>query len=44
LKEIRDAIQEKCEELQFENSNLKALVEGAGDLADEPSTLSKSIT
>merc|ERR1712128_301212 len=35
LREIRDAIQAKCEELQTENSNLKGLVEAAGDIKDE---------
>merc|ERR1719378_1948275 len=35
LREVRDAIQAKCEELQTENSNLKGLVEAAGDINDE---------
>merc|ERR1719378_1995952 len=35
LREIRDAIQAKCEELQTENSNLKGLVEAASDIKDE---------
>merc|ERR1712118_121254 len=35
LREIRDAIQAKCEELQKENANLKGLIEAAGDINDE---------